>query len=863
MRRYINKRNDLVIMMISIVFFVTFLFPGILCTSVSYADVQLEVHNVLILNSYHQGFTWTKEENDGIMNQLQTSGQNFNIMTEYMDWKNNPTEEYIDHLYEYLKYKYNNKIIDIIITTDDKALEFALEYRKELFSDAPIVFSGVNLNGYKNLVKKFERVTGVIEVIDPTQTIEIALNINPEIKKVYLLYDNSESGLSTGELIIDKISELNTDLEIIPLNDWLYEDIIEQVGRLTEDSIVLLSTYYRDVANHVLDLEFVTREVSRESKVPVYHIYDFGLNKGTIGGALLSGKHQGEHTADLALRILQGEKIEDIPIDIPDTIRTIFDYNQLKRFQISLDAIPEDSEIINKPFSFYETYRGLVNGVLAAFIFLISFVCILLFYIRKIQKIKKKLADSHEELTQLYEELAASDEEMRQQYEEMLMINHKIREGEEKLTYLAYHDSLTGLPNKLSLYEDAKKILIEDRGLAALLFVDIDNFKYVNDTIGHAMGDQLIIEVSKRLEEFVSDDVMIYRLSGDEFIFLLDRLPSTDEASSFASNVMERFLQEFDIQNTKLYVSLSIGIVLYPDHGHELEELLKYADLAMYRVKQGGRNSYILYNPQMNQLFTERVIIEKHLHKALENNEFEVYYQPQYNVKSKQMTGFEALLRWRNPVLGNVSPLKFINIAEETRDIIPIGTWVLEQACAFLKELQEDGYKELNVSVNISMLQLLQMDFCEMVEDTLKQYQIKPCYLELEITETMLMESFECITPQLEKLSSMNIKIALDDFGKGYSSLNYLKQLPINTLKVDKSFIDPITDPDRDTLAGQIIMIGKSMEMCVVAEGVERQEQMQYLELHNCDKIQGYLFSKPVTKTEILKLLKSNMRPYS
>ncbi len=840
---------------ILMVLIVSFFIPGISYTSVSNAEVQIEVNNVLILNSYHQGFTWTNEENYGIMNRLQSSGHNMIIMTEYMDWKNYSNEENLEYLYEYLKFKYQSKVIDIIITTDDVALEFALEHRSELFSDAPIVFSGVNQSGYEALAQKADRVTGVIEVINPVKTVEMARHINPSLKNIYLLYDNSESGLSTGQLIIDEIKDYDSELNVISYNDWLYEDIISHVGDLAGNSIVLISTYYRDVADRILDLEYVTGEISEKSNVPVYHIYDFGLNRGIVGGALLSGKLQGDYTAGIAIRILNGEKIEDIPVCVPDTIRTVFDYDQLERFRIPLQAIPDDSEIINKPFSFYETYRGLVNTVLIVFAALFSFVCILLIYIRKIQKMKRSLAESNEELTQLYEELAASDEEMRHQYEEMLVINQRIREGEDKLSYLAYHDSLTGLPNKHSLFGDAKKIIEDTKGLVALLFVDIDNFKYVNDTVGHAIGDQLIVEVSKRLNEFRSEDTTIYRLSGDEFILLLNNLSSEEEATRFASKVMERFTDMFLLETSKLYVSLSIGIVLYPEHGNELEQLLKYADLAMYRVKQSGRNSYMMYNQQMNQVFTERVVIEKHLHKALERNEFEVYYQPQYNIRTDKMTGFEALIRWKSPVLGNVSPFRFIGIAEETRDIIPIGTWVLEQACAFLSELQADGHSELTVSVNISMLQLLQADFYDIVERTLKKYQIEPKYLELEITETMLMESFECILPQLEKLSDMKVGIALDDFGKGYSSLNYLKQLPINTLKIDKSFIDPITDPDRDTLAGQIIMIGKSMDICVVAEGVERQEQLEYLSQHNCDKFQGYLYSKPIAKTEIVKLL--------
>jgi EAL domain-containing protein (putative c-di-GMP-specific phosphodiesterase class I) len=257
----------------------------------------------------------------------------------------------------------------------------------------------------------------------------------------------------------------------------------------------------------------------------------------------------------------------------------------------------------------------------------------------------------------------------------------------------------------------------------------------------------------------------------------------------------------------------------------------------------------------MNEVFTERIMIEKHLQSALDEKEFDLHYQPQLDIATNKITGFEALLRWNSPILGSVSPLKFIKVAEDTHFIIPLGTWVLRRACEFLKKLEEDGYQGLTVSVNISILQLLQSDFLDTVEDALSTYHIKPEYLELEITETILMESFERIIARLHRLRDRNIRIALDDFGKGYSSLSYLKQLPITTMKVDKSFIDYITDDSQDDLVGHIISLGKNMGMDVVAEGVEEQCQLDYLAIHDCDKIQGYLFCKPLPEAAIMNML--------
>ncbi|MEA4846490.1 MAG: ABC transporter substrate binding protein [Clostridiaceae bacterium] len=360
-----------------------------------------EHKHVLIVNSYHQGLAWTKDESDGIIDTLSQSGANLSIYVEYMDWKDIPTEENMEHFYEYMKYKYQGKNIDVIIATDDSALSFALNNRAELFSNAPVVFCGVNQQGAAELTRGGSNYTGVIEEIDPTETVKMALSINPSLRNIYILFDNSESGVSTGEIVIEKIEGMK--LNPIPLNKLTYEQLIRDVKSYDENSIILVTTYFSDVDGRIVEFDNVSREIGKNSSVPVYHLYEMGLDNGAFGGVMMSGRLQGENAAGLALRILGGEAADDIPVISPVTTRKVFDFQQLERFSVSIKDIPQDSEVLNKPFSFFGTYKAIVLSVLAVFIILLAFVFSLLYYISKIREMKRILSLNHEELSETYE----------------------------------------------------------------------------------------------------------------------------------------------------------------------------------------------------------------------------------------------------------------------------------------------------------------------------------------------------------------------------------------------------------------------------------------------------------------------------
>ena len=434
----------------------------------------------------------------------------------------------------------------------------------------------------------------------------------------------------------------------------------------------------------------------------------------------------------------------------------------------------------------------------------------------------------------------------------------KLKEYQEQLQHLAYHDVLTGLPNRLMLQNYWNENFAGCRSLkTAIFFLDTDNFKLINDTLGHNFGDQLIVAIGSRLQSVLGRGLRVFRIAGDEFIILKPCFFDISEVEAIAIQILQSFTEPFELENKRIHITVSIGIAIYPDHAFEVVDLLKNADIAMFKAKELGKNRYVIFDPGLQMVVDERMQLEKNLRDALSKEEFRLYYQPQVELRTGKVSGFEALLRWVSPELGMVSPYKFIRITEETGLIVQLGTWVLEQACSFIKRLQQTTGTNFLVSINVSIIQLMQDDFVRQVLEILDKYQVDPEFIELEITESILIESFDTIYQKLNSLRENRVRIALDDFGKGYSSLNYLCQLPISTLKIDKSFIDNIVDVNKERIiTGDIVAIGHKIGMAVVAEGVETREQVDYLMDHGCDKIQGYFYSKPIPEEEVFAFLK-------
>lgn len=440
------------------------------------------------------------------------------------------------------------------------------------------------------------------------------------------------------------------------------------------------------------------------------------------------------------------------------------------------------------------------------------------------------------------------------------------KKTEQKMSHMAKHDELTGLPNRIyfntllsDTLEHARK---KDHRLAVLL-INIDRFKNINDSLGYKNGDLLLKAIAKRLLTNKSEAEILSRIGGDEYILLVPYISSLDDVEIRCQKIIEWFVRPFYFEGYEFHITPSIGASTYPHDGKNLEELILHADTAMHRSKKQGKNQYQLYQV-LNDLHTSsNLALENDMRKALDRGEFIVYYQPQLDMKTGQIIGVEALLRWEHPQLGMLPPIQFIPIAEETGMIVQIGKWVLETACRQNKKWHEDGFDHLRVSVNLSARQFHQDGFIDTIANVLSETGLDPSFLDLEITESMAMNNVELMFKKMKILTEMGIHFSIDDFGTGYSSLSYLKQFPLKCLKIDKSFVSEITDNSNDSaIVSAIIAMAKKLNLNVIAEGVENQMQLNTLYDLGCNQMQGYLFSRPQPAIELDSILDKDFSDY-
>lgn len=458
----------------------------------------------------------------------------------------------------------------------------------------------------------------------------------------------------------------------------------------------------------------------------------------------------------------------------------------------------------------------------------------------------------------IYEEELTSG---KQQYKGTYGIARDItarKQAESVIRFQAYHDLLTGLPNR-SLLKDRLKLAISQAKRSnekvVFMFLDLDRFKIVNDTLGHAIGDQLLQAVARRLQSCIREGDTLSRFGGDEFALLLPRVRQREDAEAIAEKIITVLGEAFHIEGHELYLSVSIGITLYPDSGDNMDTLIQHADIAMYDIKGNGKNGFRFFNEAMNAEYSKRLSLERDMRSALEHNQFELLYQPLVDANSGQLLGLEALLRWNHPEEGILLPKDFISIAEETGCIISIGERVMKSVC---RDLQSWQNKDMRVAINFSLLQVAHPGFLTMILDNISRFELSPSQLEIEITENVFISDHKDIIDKLKRLSDQGVLIAIDDFGTGYSSLSYLHQFPISTLKMDRSFIVDLDDhPKEACIVSAIVSMAKGLNLNLVAEGVETEAQYHYLKKLGCYGMQGHLFSEPISRRQAQEMIKT------
>lgn len=939
-----------------------------------FAEKTPQKKTILILHSYNREYRWTEDINDGIMKALSSYARPSLVCTEYLDWKRFPSERTIEDLYGLFKDKYRNVPIDAIVTSDDKALAFAAKYRKELFSDAPIVFTGVYPESVEGLTGGAKNVTGVYEEQDIRTTVEFALKIQQNASAAYIISDLNESGQAVERHIRDTLKELAPKLPVWSLSELPIASIEDFVSTLKMRDIVMIGSYSIDKSGETYTGETLIGRVGMASRTPVYILNTHHLGTGAFGGNLLSPVLLGENAGKLALKILDGVPADSLAPLSKSSYTPMFDYDTVKRLGISPFFMPAGAVYLNREPSFTEKYWKELLWILALFAILLSFLYVTFANYRRTRKLARNLAERNDEISLLNDSLSQSEEELRQQFSEITIIKETLEESEERyrlssigsndalwdwrytdrrvhysarwyemtgfdpekkadiqiediihpedkeafkaafqahldgitdhfrceaririasgrykwvllrgkivkneknvttrfagsitdiddrkqkeaeIENLAFFDQLTSLPNRTQSLDLARALIeaTKEGQTCALMFIDIDNFKYINDTFGHPVGDKVLIQTAKALSSLVNEKINIARFGGDEFILLVSDTNGR-EMEKLGKLAITLLGRKMEIDGRLHFLTASAGIALYPEHAASIGELFQKADAALHRAKQTGKTRYFMFDDSIQRELLKRMDLERGLRDALENNEIHVAYQPQISLSSKKIAGFEALARWSSPGRGSVPPSEFIPVAEETGQIGEIGLFILHSALKFIKRAELVGYSEFTVSINVSVKQLHERDFVRNAIRILQAHEVSPRRIVLEITESFMIDELDPVIERLNELRDAGFILSLDDFGKGYSSLSYLRTLPISFIKIDKVFIDDIlAEGSSEPLAKTIIVLSHELGLKVVAEGVEEEAQMVYLRDHDCDIIQGYYYSKPGSEDTVL-----------
>ncbi len=772
---------------------------------------------VLHISSYNSDLAWERDLVNSISKSLTQNEEEIFYYNYPLNLKHSSNESLQFKLMnEQIRASFTEYSPDLIIVSNNDALEFIKEYHDSLFNTTPILFCGIT-NYTPELISGIEDyTTGVTQQISARLMADEILSIYPDTKNIYIVNDYTSTGLNWKKEIMTQLEDYDEIVNIIYNDNLPLSEIILDIQSKGSHTVILQGTYYRDCnRNYYSDLDTASL-LDMANDRPAFSLLSVGIGSGILGGNIVDAKKQGTKVGELALKFLAGESISDIPIEYDNgSLNTwIYDYNISSKYGLNTDKLHPDHQSLNKQLTIRESNPQAYIAILASFALGAILIISLSYFVIRI----RKTAKSKE--------------------------------------FMALHDSLTGLSSRYALFEKIDDIT-NSNDFGGLMIIDIDDFKNVNDIYGHTFGDQCLIEMANKIKKSNIEYEIAVRMGGDEFVIVIK---GNKQKIEKAIKKIENAIQTpFNIEGKSLTLTTSIGIVMFPKYGNTLDELLKNADLALYEAKKLGKERSCFYDISMSKKVIRQEQVLQILRNLNESEEAYLVYQPIVDNKHNQILGFESLLRINNDILGPIYPDEFIPIAESSRLIIPIGYWILEQACLFACKLIEENKKFNYVSVNVSAIQLEEEFFVDRVFEILKKTGLSPHYLQLEITESVFIAHDDSNIEILQVLYDSGINIALDDFGTGYSSMKYLVQLPINKLKIDKTFIDHITEDEKSrNITKMIIDMAHVLKLDVIAEGVEIFEQQVLLQEMNCDATQGYLFSKPVPENELKILIDQN-----
>ena len=779
-------------------------------------NIDEELKNVLFLSSYTQFFESTADQLKGIKEVFGT--RNITLSEEFMNTKVYNSDEHIENFYQLFRYKIKNfhSRYDGVLLGDDAALNFFETYGKELFPETPVIFFGIDNPDNAERVAQNPYVTGSIERIYISDTILQAAKIFPKTKRIVAIADDTPTGIGNQKQL-NEISAKFPDyqFDMIVSSRFSKKALEDAIQSVSGDSIILFLGFFDDADGNIYTLSSCAEFVGKNATVPIFTKQIMSVGNGPFGGKIIDYVETGRVAAQLLCDVFDGKvKIQDVKVYKDEKADFYFDYALLKKFNVSRSKLPKGSILVNKPKSYFEQYKIIIFPSICIFFFLgMLFIIVITSYM-----------DARRYATAL-------------------------ERSEKELVFSAGHDYLTSLPNRMLARAEVDRMLAEKHPFA-LMMLDVDDFKSINDFFGHIYGDEVLREIGTRLHALELDgDFFACRSGGDEFL-LIYRSGTIDDGDAKMYYIREILNSPFVFEGKRIFIRLCIGLMNYDGKMEATcDSLVANADVALYAAKANGKNKFVFFTNDMRDSIMKEKEVALQLEDACNNDGFSVMYQPQIDATTGEVQGYEALVRLSTL---NLPPQVFIPIAEKNALMIQIGRIVTKKVVEQMAEWKKEGRKMHKVAINYSSGQIADTGYVHYLKSLLDENEIAAEYISIEVTESLFMSNLQYAKELFKALSDIGVSLTLDDFGTGYSSLSYLTYLPVDTVKIDKSWIDSYLQEGKDTFIKNIVRLVHSLNMRLTVEGVEEKWQYDKLKEFECDSVQGYYFSKPVIAAEVV-----------